>query len=63
MWVSARGGNVMIDIGRTDWDFEISWADVAPLMIIMLGSMVAGVAIYIKYLKLNRCFVVQLPKE
>jgi hypothetical protein len=53
----------MIDIGRTNWDIDISWADVAPLLVIMIGSMAAGVALYIKYLKLNRCFVVQLPKE
>tara|TARA_B100000131_G_C18056937_1_gene588852 strand:+ start:1164 stop:1325 length:162 start_codon:yes stop_codon:yes gene_type:complete len=53
----------MIHIGSMDWDIDISWSDVAPLLAIMIGSMGVGVAIYIKYLKLNRCFVVQLPKE
>ena len=55
----------MIEINRMDWldTFQISWADVAPLLAVMGASMVAGILLYMNYLKLNRCFVVQLPKE
>lgn len=55
----------MIEILNLDWldSFELAWHDVMPLLVLMTGSMFAGVLLYMKYLKLNRCFVVQLPKE
>ena len=62
---STRGGYRMIETGNWDWinDFTVSWSDAAPLLLLMVGSMVGGVLAYIKYLKINRCFIVQLPKE
>ena len=55
----------MIETGNWDWinDITVSWSDAAPLLLLMVGSMVGGVVAYIKYLKINRCFIVQLPKE
>mgnify|MGYP003136464665 CR=1 FL=1 len=62
---STRGDYRMIETGDWDWinDITMSWSDAAPLLVFMLGSMVGGVVAYIKYLKINRCFIVQLPKE
>ena len=61
----TRGEDRMIETGDWDWINEISygWQDVGSLLLFMLGSMVGGVMAYIKYLKINRRFIVQLPKE
>ena len=54
----------MIETGNWDWinDITVSWSDVQPVFTMMLGVGI-GIIAYIKYLKFNRCFIVQLPKE
>ena len=53
-------------IEMLDWDFiddiAVSWSDVQPFFTMMVGVGV-GIFAYIKYLKFNRCFIVQLPKR